>query len=883
MTWKTVLTCVRSKAHVPILVFDKVGGVSERIAKFIKDETDLWLKTFGNLTGPWQLPAGGVGLMGGPSASTGNPRDSKRMTEKELTELANLKEIWSEGGDRIEVIDPTTTTLDEVEAKIMKLAALLDLHPSEDKATVKGDLEIVLPQHISMIHHLDLSGNSIGDAGIQVFARYLEHNSSIVGVDLRHNVITDAGALYLAKALVRNTTLTSLFLTDNLITKKGERLLDSVVFARGFPCAFEEDKVMLVHEESIGEMMKVSAAMQPKQSAAAATSSPALGSVSPSSTRSFRRQSVTGTPGARRMSVTGGQKTSHPSLAVASQGFRGSAASLASNSSAAPKEKVKLSALRRKKDVVKEEEPEFGVGVAVQLHAIPAYTRWRAELSENITRDSELRILYPEPLEFEEFRLNLIAWPLHSSVRYPALCKKFLAEVVSLTMVRPNLRFISDVPDFNGNTILHRACEHGYVESVVGVIQTPRIVLKNQLKVRDITGATVYESALRQLKQSHDNMEKVTEKETSEEEYKDATAKVEIAEEIIGELNSNRMVQEYRKGCARKFFFKQMFSYLIFLAIGTMVTLNSTVGWTGERLQVREAIKSALTEQQATPDAYYSVSTFLSFPLLSFVFSFPFTQDFTGIGSLDDFWNFVNIPFISALWPESSFTNSFFLQSESRIVGAVRMRQQRVKSRDCDLPTAFDSFIFGGSDGECYPSLQVFGESHLPFTTDLDLSSFNLTNDGTVWKSGGELGYKDNFKTRLSTSSIQYDGSGFVIDIPSGDLTTAVAILAAIQNSDWISRETRAIFLEATFFNANLNTMVFGMMAVELPPASGATPSRFFIPFPAERYPLKKAEDIVFFILEMIFLIMALWSLVQESNQSLLLLPLPIVQLQFIA
>lgn len=264
---------------------------------------------------------------------------------------------------------------------------------------------------------------------------------------------------------------------------------------------------------------------------------------------------------------------------------------------------------------------------------------------------------------------------------------------------------------------------------------------------------------------------------------------------------------------------------------------------------MRQTIMSSITEQAASDATYY--------------------QDFNHIGNMGDFWSFLTSPFLDALWPEESLTNGFYLQSESRVVGAVRIRQQRVMSTTCDVGSVYKPLVFVSDDGNarCYETLQLGDADTGAHPTNLNLTEYNLINDGTVWKGGQELGYARGFSihTRPYSGFVEYDGSGYVIDIPSGDRAMAEEIIIKIAESDWCDRSTRVIFLETVLFNANLNTLVFGVSAIETPPAGGAIPFRMFIPLPAERYPTSSPAERVYLALEIVFLIIALVYLLQEG------------------
>ena len=100
------------------------------------------------------------------------------------------------------------------------------------KATgISDDGAVALSQvlhHNSTMQELDLSDNSISDAGAVALAQAL-HNSTMQKLDLSHNSISDDGAVALAQAL-HNSTMQKLDLSDNSISDDG-----AVALAQALP------------------------------------------------------------------------------------------------------------------------------------------------------------------------------------------------------------------------------------------------------------------------------------------------------------------------------------------------------------------------------------------------------------------------------------------------------------------------------------------------------------------------------------------------------------------------------------------------------------------------------------------------------------------------
>ena len=84
--------------------------------------------------------------------------------------------------------------------------------------------------HNSTLEWLDLSNNSINDAGANALAQVLCHNPTLEWLNLSNNNISDTGVEALAQALYHNSTLEELLLSNNdAIGKEGtHRLLQAL-------------------------------------------------------------------------------------------------------------------------------------------------------------------------------------------------------------------------------------------------------------------------------------------------------------------------------------------------------------------------------------------------------------------------------------------------------------------------------------------------------------------------------------------------------------------------------------------------------------------------------------------------------------------------------
>lgn len=152
-------------------------------------------------------------------------------------------------------------------------------------------------------------------------------------------------------------------------------------------------------------------------------------------------------------------------------------------------------------------------------------------------------------------------------------------------------------------------------------------------------------------------------------------------------------------------------------------------------------------------------------------------------------------------------------------VGAVRLRQLRVKRAPCSNDTVFEgqtcnlpfseanlntSDIVGTSSGRLY-SFQS--------ADDLAKASFSASNIASeVNLDSGKLNAPDTYQGILEN----YPGSGYVIDIEGGNGTIATETFEQLQMDRWIDESTVALFVSFTAYAVNLDTYIHQTFLVEL-------------------------------------------------------------------
>nr|XP_016852422.1 PREDICTED: polycystic kidney disease 2-like 1 protein [Anolis carolinensis] len=147
-----------------------------------------------------------------------------------------------------------------------------------------------------------------------------------------------------------------------------------------------------------------------------------------------------------------------------------------------------------------------------------------------------------------------------------------------------------------------------------------------------------------------------------------------------------------------------------------------------------------------------------------------------------------------------------YIYYENLLLGVPRMRQLKVQNNSCVVHDDFKEDISG-----CY---DVYSEEKE------DRSPFGLLN-GTAWQyhTEEELDGSSHWG-KLTT----YSGGGYYIDLKMSREESAES-LQVLKENLWLDRGTRAVFVDFSVYNANINLFCVLRLLVEFPATGGAIPS----------------------------------------------------------
>ncbi|XP_078615709.1 polycystin-1-like protein 2 [Branchiostoma floridae x Branchiostoma japonicum] len=208
-----------------------------------------------------------------------------------------------------------------------------------------------------------------------------------------------------------------------------------------------------------------------------------------------------------------------------------------------------------------------------------------------------------------------------------------------------------------------------------------------------------------------------------------------------------------------------------------------------------------------------------------------FQTDFDQIQTVDDYWSWARDVLVPGLFQEQHYNGDklgwrrkrFISDAVSYRIGAARFKQIRVKSRSCGFHQRYTSLFL---NQECNSGNSFSGGEKRDFLPGWRLlSSSNSSEDfheQSPWTyqipdSGGELPVMADIAT--------YGSGGYVAGV-GGNKDAALAVIADLKEADWIDRYTRAVVVEFTVYNANINFFSTMSYTVEFLNMGGAVPYR---------------------------------------------------------
>ncbi|NWW80638.1 PK1L2 protein, partial [Climacteris rufus] len=171
-----------------------------------------------------------------------------------------------------------------------------------------------------------------------------------------------------------------------------------------------------------------------------------------------------------------------------------------------------------------------------------------------------------------------------------------------------------------------------------------------------------------------------------------------------------------------------------------------------------------------------------------------FTEGFHDVCSYQDFFTWANTTLLRNLYGSYK---GFITDGNSKLVGSARIRQVRVKGDTCPISARLQHVV-----EECHAPYSLQTEDTSLYGEHWNTSVFDNSSDlSSAWQ------YQSQSKLRGHPSWGKlaiYSGGGYVIHLGT-DAKNASRILQYLFNNVWLDTFTRAVFVEFTVYNANVN------------------------------------------------------------------------------
>ncbi|XP_030628303.1 polycystic kidney disease 2-like 1 protein [Chanos chanos] len=186
---------------------------------------------------------------------------------------------------------------------------------------------------------------------------------------------------------------------------------------------------------------------------------------------------------------------------------------------------------------------------------------------------------------------------------------------------------------------------------------------------------------------------------------------------------------------------------------------------------------------------------------------------FQSITNIDDFWTYAQGPLLDGLYWTKWYNNQSlengnqsFIYYENMLLGVPRIRQLKIRNDSCRVHRDFQEQI-----SECFDVYTDKKEDRNPF---------GLIN-GTAWQYHTEREIKGSSHWGVLAT---YSGGGYYQDLAKTAEESA-ALLTTLWESLWLDHGTRAVFIDFSTYNANINLFCVIRLVVEFPATGGAMSS----------------------------------------------------------
>jgi len=244
------------------------------------------------------------------------------------------------------------------------------------------------------------------------------------------------------------------------------------------------------------------------------------------------------------------------------------------------------------------------------------------------------------------------------------------------------------------------------------------------------------------------------------------------------------------------------------------------------------------------------------------------TPSFQSIVSKNDIWTYLRGDFYNLTYSRQWYNGDKYsphdfgyLMLYNRVVGSIRLRQVRGKRSRCKtLPVGIFVYPCFYYDEDAVDTKPIVYKIETKGPTIAGVTETKVTYRSIEYKS----------ETELQTGSFSgvaesYPGGGYVVDLSPINATSAKETLDFLFERRWLDDQTRALFVDFTTYNGNINKFCTTRLSFETPPYGGVIPTLHYAGVKFFRY---SARGDYFVLTFEIVLLMLMFNYVEVQAQK---------------
>ena len=299
------------------------------------------------------------------------------------------------------------------------------------------------------------------------------------------------------------------------------------------------------------------------------------------------------------------------------------------------------------------------------------------------------------------------------------------------------------------------------------------------------------------------------------------------------EVKVDRLIKLFQREVNKGFIFRELIPYCSFLLFMLVIMMVSRAEQydAGVHRTVNAVADSLI-------DNNFGVSNDLTFK-----------KTFWDVSGEDDFWRWLESPYLSSIWGGDPVDGSMIAQS-NKPLGFIVIRQQRVTPRLCSEDEGYHAvalYLKQFLPKLCYP------DYHSGYTSTLSGAPYGDFLKGEVFATAQSLASEIEFPSMTGLYSTYKESSKTFyskIRTDNNTLGEAVAKIRAMRASNWVDEATRFIAVDVLTLNRNTGTFLFTSAFLEISAGGEWHPNVRMVPF--RFLSIASVKGVAIFILDVI-------------------------------